>query len=763
MAHPPTVAGAPEPAFPSTGRARQLAALVAVLAVAALARFGPWKTIFTPDGVLLAADGDTYYHALRAEWIARDWPHVPWFDAGMNHPFGAEIPWPPLLDQIVASASKATGPPEPDHVAGVAAVVPALAGILVVAVVAALGAAVLGGGPWWDAGLLVALVPVAVRQSFVGRADHHVLEVLLSSLVYLAYLMGLRREREGWLWPALLGSALALAFWNWAGSPLYLLVLSAHLALVHLLRAAHDPLPGRAARLLGRGALVAAALLAASVAAWASDGAWRSFRLTPITGLSVAVSLATAASALLVAGARRWSPGAGAVARAATLGAAALLPGVLVAVAPSRLASGVTQGLGALGASSAWYAGIPETWPIAFSGRQPWTQEMAQGFVELGLTLVLAPVAAWLLYRSWSRQPERRDALAFLGVWCGVFVLLAVMQRRFGGYAAAPLAICSAWVMRELGSYLGRRYPAHAWIPMAARLAGLFVVLLPGLPLIVRGDAAELPVGAYDKVPLLDLLRVLPSRPGAEGVLSTWQHGHEIRWFARKPVVSTPFGTDIDVRSLEGEAEFLHAREPEAAEAVLRRRQVGYLLLENPVREVATLAAFAPGSAGLVFEEHGVWTGNRYAFREEFLDVPVSRLYFFDGGSQRGDVPWLGGYRLLMESPTPIEVLGIRAARYKLLGVVQGATILARGAPPGARVSASVGVRSNIGRAFTWAAWATVDAAGEARLRVPYATGRNGLVLAGPYRVGTGAAGTVVPVSDEQVVRGETVAVDLGH
>jgi dolichyl-diphosphooligosaccharide--protein glycosyltransferase len=735
-------------------------ALAAALLVAALARFGPWKTIFTPDGVLLAADGDTYYHALRAERIARDWPHVPWRDGGMNHPYGAEIPWPPLLDQIVATASRATGSAAPDQVAGVAAVVPALAGLLVVAVVAALGAALLGGRPWWDAAILVGLLPAAVRQSFVGRADHHVLEVLLSSLAYLAYLRGLK-ERAGWLWPSLLGVALALAFWNWAGSPMYLMLLSAHLAVVHLVHPAHDPRPGRAALLLARGALLAAVLLACSIAAWGPDGAWRSFRLTPVTGLSVLVCLLTAASALLLAGVRRRAPGAGPAARAAALGGAAVLPGVLVAAAPSPVAAGVAQGLGALGASSAWYAGIPETWPIGFSGRQPWTEEIAQAFVELGLTMLLLPVAAWLLFRAWSRRPERRDALGFLGVWCAGFVLLAVMQRRFGGYAAVPLAICSAWAIRELGASLGRRIPGRAWVPEAARLVGLCAVLLPGLPLVVRGEVAELPVGAYDKYPILGVLRDLPSPTGGEAVLATWQHGHEIQWFARKPVISTPFGTDIDIRSLQGEARFLHALEPEAAEALLRERRVGYLLLENPVREVATTGAFAPGSPVLAFEEKGLATGSRYAFHEEFFDLVVCRLYFFDGGSQREGVSGLGGYRLLMESPTPIDVLGNIAQRYKLFGVVPGATVAVRAAAAGARVSMAVQVSSNIGRSFTWAAQATADAAGEARFRVPYATGRNGMVRAGPYQVRTGSRGTLIPVSEDQVVRGETVAVDL--
>src|SRR5512137_495979 len=239
----------------SNRRARAALGLVAALALAL--RLLPWPQVFTPGGVVLMADGDTAYHALRAGRIARDWPHVPWFDTGMNHPAGAAIPWPALLDQVVATVAVATGTPTPDHVAGVAAVVPPVAGVLLVLATAALGAMLLGGATWWDAALLVALLPAAVRQSFVGRPDHHVLEALVSALAYLAYLSGLRPGRRSGAWMLALGAAMALAFWNWSGSALYPLVLAAHVAVLHLVGRPGDPAPGRAAGLLAGGSAAA--------------------------------------------------------------------------------------------------------------------------------------------------------------------------------------------------------------------------------------------------------------------------------------------------------------------------------------------------------------------------------------------------------------------------------------------------------------------------------------------------------------------------
>jgi hypothetical protein len=61
---PPGHAG--DAVVPAGWRRRVALALGAVLAVALVARVLPCSTVFTPDGVLLTSDGDTYYHALRA-------------------------------------------------------------------------------------------------------------------------------------------------------------------------------------------------------------------------------------------------------------------------------------------------------------------------------------------------------------------------------------------------------------------------------------------------------------------------------------------------------------------------------------------------------------------------------------------------------------------------------------------------------------------------------------------------------------------------
>jgi hypothetical protein len=148
--------------------------------------------------------------------------------------------------------------------------------------------------------------------------------------------------------------------------------------------------------------------------------------------------------------------------------------------------------------------------------------------------------------------------------------------------------------------------------------------------------------------------------------------------------------------------------------------------------------------------------------RPEFFDTVATRLFFADGTARPGDPAALGTYRLLAESPTRVQVLDRAAARYKLFEVVPGAELRVRGAAPGAEVSATVPVRTDLGRTFAWTTRAVSGPTGEAALRVPYATGWNVLVAAGACRVGDGRRFRDVPLTEAQVEGGQAVAVDLG-
>ena len=736
---------------------------VAVLAIGAAVRLAPWERSFGPNGVYFAGDGDSYYHALRAERLARDWPHIPWFDAGMDYPYGANIPWPPLFDQVIATIAVATGPATQEHVGTVAALIPPILGVALVALVAYLGSVILGGGPWLDASLIMALLPVAARHSVVGRTDQHVAEVLLCTLAFYAYVAGFRRMRAGWLWPSLLALFLTLAFWNWPGSALNLLVLCGHLAVLHLVASPEDPAVSRAADVLLRGAGIAAILLAASIAAWGPKGALLRGGLTPITGLSSVLCGAASVSAALVAAARRWDSGAGAVRRFAHLGTMAMgIVAILLLPAPS-LRAGIAHGLTALGAANPWYVDVGEFSPYLFGGQEPWLKEMIQFLRVFCLTPLLVPVATILLYRTWRSQPEQRLPLSFFAVYSAIFITLTLARKRFDVYSVVPFALCGAWVVRHFAAWLSGRFGGRSPVRGTAILVMLAVLVSPTLLPLFRGELGEHPPDP-EKIPILEWLRNVPGAPdGREAVLSQWALGHEIQWFTRKPVVSTPFGTDIGVRSMQDEAAFFLADNPAAAEQVLRRRRVGFVFLRNPIPEIAVMSGFLPGQPARVIRRASSSTGIGYDLYAAAFDLVPNRLYFLDGRSLAGEEPALWNYRLLSESPATVQVMQFRASRYKLFGVVAGAILRIRGAVPGSKVSATIPVETNVGRDFLWTTQDVAGPSGNTAIRVPYTSGWNGMVLAGRYAVSDGKRVREVAVSEQQIVGGGILDVILSR
>jgi hypothetical protein len=93
--------------------------------------------------------------------------------------------------------------------------------------------------------------------------------------------------------------------------------------------------------------------------------------------------------------------------------------------------------------------------------------------------------------------------------------------------------------------------------------------------------------------------------------------------------------------------------------------------------------------------------------------------------------------------------------------VVEGASLAVSGALPGAVVTTSVTLRTEVGRAFTWATRAVADGSGRVVVRVPYATGLNGTTLAGRYVVSDGVHDRAVPVTADEVATGGRVPVPL--
>jgi AglB-like glycosylation protein len=762
------------------------ALLLVALAVAAAVRLAPWGWVFGGGEVRIAGDGDVLYHLLQAGRLVGDGLGAIWRDPYLNYPLGADVPWPPLFDGLLAGAGwLAAGGAPPDAAAILlgAVWVPVVLGVLMVALVAWLGRALLGGAdPWLDAALVLALLPSHAGLTPLGRADQHALEPILLGLLLLAAARlarsGAPAGRGGAA--ALLGLGSALAFWNWNGSALYLALLAGFAAAWHAAAAPGEAAPGRTAGWLAAALAGGAALLAGSVALLGPAAALGTAGLSGLTGLQPALVAGTALACATVAAARRWRPGAGLPERLATGVVALLLPPALLLLIPWS-SDGLTRGLTMLGAGG-WYRSIQEFRPLAPSGTAPLSTDLLVVLQVHGLTPLAVLAALPLAWRRWRGragwrpdqqvgEAERGPALLFAVVAGGVLVL-GWARNRFGVYLAIGEALSTALVARQLAAWVGRRWPGRRLAgPVAGlALAALLVApVLPGLP--GTGWVPITPTRYTDLQPLARLAGQVRLAPGRQAVLAPWNLGHDLRYGSGLPVVSSPFGVEGGEGALAADAAFHRATDQAAVEALLAARRVGLVVVSEPLAVVVSLEAFAPpGAVPVTAPDPDSPRVDRVLDLPAFRRLVATRLWLWDGmwGDADGrllqvGLPALDAFRLVGESASlyPWRAVGVPLA--KLFQPVEGARVQVRGVRPGARVEAWVTLVTDRGRQVAWSTRATADAAGLARLRLPYASGSNGAVQATRWHLSDGQGALDLAVTERAVLLGEPLEVALGR
>jgi asparagine N-glycosylation enzyme membrane subunit Stt3 len=337
---------------------------------------------------------------------------------------------------------------------------------------------------------------------------------------------------------------------------------------------------------------------------------------------------------------------------AEAVAAAGLVAGAALGAGAS---AGVLTNLSALAAGNRWYLSIVEFQPLTtFSGVGGTLADFAE---TTGASLLALPLGAVATARRW-RSGDRTGAL-FLAVWLGLFLTATLVRRRFLLYLAPPLALAVAAGL-QLAAERFRGVPGR--LREAALLVGMAVLLsLPGL----RPLGGEFPVGGVDALaPALAWLRETPVRNGRPAVLSDWTLGHVVRYFARRPVVASPFGVDGGVGAMEDTARFFLAEDAEAAEAVLRARRVGVVVLQNVPGEVFIGEELVPSPEHVRLRSRSV---DVYEFEvtERFWSLVSSRLYFRDGvATSRSEAIAARLFETPPEASAPVQWACTRSSRW---------------------------------------------------------------------------------------------------
>src|SRR5688572_21707627 len=170
--------------------------LAAVLFVAAGLRvWAPWDDVVGADRVNFL-ETDAWYHIRLVENQVRNFPHRVTVDPYAS-PGGQYVAVAPLLDTVIATTVFLTQGRNAsvEYIERVAAMVPAVVGVLAVAVVWALATIAFDRRAGLIAGLLAAILPGHfLDRTLVGFVDHHALEVLLSFATLLALALSTHRQ-----------------------------------------------------------------------------------------------------------------------------------------------------------------------------------------------------------------------------------------------------------------------------------------------------------------------------------------------------------------------------------------------------------------------------------------------------------------------------------------------------------------------------------------------------------------------------------------
>lgn len=754
-------------------RTTAAALLLLVVAVASYTRLTNWAGAFGPGGDVRFGGLDSYYHVRRVELTVRHYPRVPMFDAWANHPEGARLDWPIGFDLALATVCKLAMwlAPSPTTLHAIAALFDPLLGVLGCLAIFALARRLGRAGAFGDglrphagaagviAALLAALLPILSGYAIVGRVDHHAAEPLLLVLPLLALTRALDPdEQHPRRWSAVAGVELALGVAVWPGSIVAAGLIAGGLALAQLSARGE-----RAAKLARHGRLLC---LAAGVTMvplsllhpWARDG---SFAYYAPSWLQPAL-FATAAAAFTASGVAAFHH------RAVRVAVWVLLPAALLGVlaaGSTALQQTIADAWGYLARGEAQISQVSESRPLLADGLDRAVEQYSPLIVLTPLLFVLP------LYRLRRLRAEQRPPLqiATVCLWGGG--VLGLSQVRLGSLFAPQW--CAFAGLEIVAVYLA----ARARWPQRRRwqlCTGLGAVLLVGLsPTLALHRPVRIPASA-ELLSTLDGLRWLADSAADPGdserprqrprfaVMSRWQYGHWLTYFAGHANVANPLGqTETNRRGVRDAVRFFLAPTLRVGERILERRDARYALFTPLLGELELVTRHLPGYPLHRYQQRG--PGGRIAVQPAYLATLQSRLYRFDGRrvsiAGRRYAP-ARHFRLVYECRRQVRLLGRRLAACKLFEHVRGARLVGS-APPGERIDLALRLETNLGRRMLYRDSTVADERGRYARVVPYATGttpHSAVRAASSYAVY--AAGRLlrpVAVSDEAVLHGLTI------
>ncbi|VVB72804.1 Dolichyl-monophosphooligosaccharide--protein glycotransferase AglB [uncultured archaeon] len=730
------------------GKRSEPAELLAVLIIGLLLKFFAGRSSLTENGILLPGY-DEFYHMRRIIYTANHFPNTLWFDSYLNFPYGLDITWPPLFDQISAAFSLALGGRSYGGMEMAAATVPMIIGLIAIAAIYYLVRELFDSKVALMAGFMTAIAPYYLIYTMLGATDHHCLEVLLQLLSLLFIVMAFSRREKRYPFAALAGVMMAAMAYCWQGADIYL----GMFLIYAFFKITLDLKNGSSSRENVTTLLAAFGVaLILVLPSWSASWMYASFLglATILAGLAI-----MHAFSLLVAERRfPWT----------------VFPvGLIVLFILIGLLSTIGGGLFEFGAimhhginfviGGEMIGKISEAEPLIYDAQT--LSDVAYSGLGLNLLLSLSGAAAIIAYIRRSNE-KKRPGLLLLLIWAAYSLFITFGQNRFLYLSTISMGVLISvlffWVLDLLNRKMAERGKSTPRILVVL----LLLLIVPTLQDTITFAQNTPPDVAGDWYQSLAWLKENsnttsfydnPSQNGEYSVMSWWDYGNWILLLANRPVVANNFQA-----GLEAAAQFYLSESEDDAANVLDKRGCKYVFVDFDLvyRKLEALTTWANKDIHNYMKMELEGSRIMATPQPRLLNTTLANLYFYD-------CEGMGRFRLIYESPT---FLGDSPAKskVKIFEYVPGALIRVR-TNPGYRVGALLNMTSNQGRSFIYVNEA-VPKGDTFDMRVSYSTeNRYEVHAVNPYLIFAGNEAGVkrrsLNVSENDILQGRVIEVSL--
>ncbi|NLV27521.1 MAG: oligosaccharyl transferase, archaeosortase A system-associated [Methanomicrobiales archaeon] len=674
---------------------------IALLLIASLSFFIRTIPAFSgnTDVLLFVGMDDPTYQLRRIEQVIANYPNVSWFDPMTFFPYGQPMHWGPLFPFIGATVCILLGATTRPELISVSLFITCVMAVLMVPVVYLLVKKIAD----WKAGIIaaffIAIIPGQFFfRSYYGYLDHHIGEVLFSTIFCLCYISTLvycRKHpvdisnKETWKKPALFAFICGIAY-------VIGLSLMPTMILFALLVGIFTPVWFIIQRYLGH--LGASALLVNSITFIVAIIGFFLIGIHAQGGLNyytlghpIAYFLLILGNIILFAFSFRLKDKPYWYYIAVILGVTVLGIILLAVLLPDLFKYLVDNAIGFFGSDDIHWKTIQEA--------RPWTFDDAWRTFQYSLLLFGAGVAV-LLYRL---KKELCPSHAFTLIWAVVIFFSTWQHIRYEYYLAVPVAILSGIAVgfvlnlvkkpvqtpdeslsitedQDHGHNAAKKKSGkeHQKPAVSAgrnkirTLKGasyilLAIVLVLALLFSYLSLGRDLSVGAYnlntDWRETTEWLEKNTPDPGldyyaiynkenytypdqAYGVMSWWDYGHIITFLGKRMPNANPF--QYGVNGPNGSARFFMSQDEREANAILDNLSTRYVITdyEMDTGKFWAMSTWHNPDVGVYpYQRTFIFpnpddpkSGVNYPLlTEEYYQTMISRLYNFDGSYTQPD------------------------------------------------------------------------------------------------------------------------------